>query len=43
MVARLDRLLADLVPYVASYNAQLFKQLSPEMVAYLRSRYPLPR
>jgi len=31
------------VPYVASYNAELFKQLSPGMVSYLRTRYPLPR
>jgi metallophosphoesterase (TIGR03768 family) len=31
------------VPYVASYNAELFKQLSPDMVSYLRARYPLPR
>jgi metallophosphoesterase (TIGR03768 family) len=31
------------VPYVASYNAELFKQLSPDMVSYLRSRYPPPR
>jgi metallophosphoesterase (TIGR03768 family) len=31
------------VPYVASYNAELFKQLSPAMVSYLRTRYPLPR
>jgi len=28
------------VPYVASYNAELFKQLSPGMVSYLRARYP---
>jgi hypothetical protein len=31
------------VPYVASYNAELVKQLSPDMVSYLRVRYPLPR
>jgi hypothetical protein len=31
------------VPYVASYNAELFKQLSPDMVSYLRTRFPLPR
>ena len=31
------------VPYVASYNAELFKQLSPDMVSYLRARYPQPR
>ena len=31
------------VPYVASYNAELLKQLSPGMVGYLRARYPLPR
>jgi metallophosphoesterase (TIGR03768 family) len=28
------------VPYIASYNARLFKQLSPAMVSYLRTRYP---
>ena len=31
------------VPYVASYNAELLKQLSPGMVSYLRARYPTPR
>ncbi|MEI6224511.1 MAG: TIGR03768 family metallophosphoesterase [Deltaproteobacteria bacterium] len=31
------------VPYVASYNAELLKQLNPGMVSYLRVRYPLPR
>ncbi len=31
------------VPYVASYNAELLKQLNPGMVSYLRARYPLPR
>ncbi len=31
------------VPYVASYNAELLKQLSPAMVSYLRSRYPTAR
>jgi len=31
------------VPYVASYNAELLKQLSPAMVSYLRARYPTPR
>jgi metallophosphoesterase (TIGR03768 family) len=31
------------VPYVASYNAELMKQLSPDMVGYLRARYPQPR
>lgn len=31
------------VPYVASYNAELFKQLSPDMVGYLRTRFPAPR
>ncbi len=31
------------VPYVASYNAELLKQLSPAMVSYLRARYPQPR
>jgi metallophosphoesterase (TIGR03768 family) len=30
------------VPYVASYNAELFKHLSPDMVSYLRARYPPP-
>jgi metallophosphoesterase (TIGR03768 family) len=28
------------IPYNASYNAELFKQLSPEMVAWLRVHYP---
>ena len=31
------------VPYVASYNAELLKQLSPDMVSYLRARYPTTR
>jgi hypothetical protein len=31
------------VPYVASYNAELFKLLSPGMVRYLRARYAQPR
>ena len=31
------------VPYVASYNAELYKQLSPAMVSHLRTRYPPPR
>jgi hypothetical protein len=31
------------VPYVASYNAELLKQLSPAMVSFLRARYPQPR
>ena len=31
------------VPYVASYNAELLKQLSPDMVGYLRARYPTTR
>ncbi len=31
------------VPYVASYNAELFKQLSPDMVSHLQARYPTPR
>ncbi|MGA8892042.1 MAG: TIGR03768 family metallophosphoesterase [Anaeromyxobacteraceae bacterium] len=31
------------VPYLVSYNAELLKQLSPAMVAYLRTRYPTPR
>jgi len=29
------------VPYCASYNAELFKQLSPAMVSTLRARFPL--
>ena len=28
------------VPYTASYNAQLFKQLSPQMVAVLKAKFP---
>ena len=28
------------VPYHASYNAELFKQLSPEMVAVLKAQFP---
>jgi len=28
------------VPYTASYNAQLFKQLSPQMVAVLQAAFP---
>ena len=31
------------VPYNASYNARLFKQLSPEMVALLKSKFPAAR
>jgi metallophosphoesterase (TIGR03768 family) len=30
------------VPYNASYNAELFKQLSPQMVSVLKARYPQP-
>ena len=29
------------VPYNASYNAELFKQLSPEMAGILKAQYPL--
>ena len=29
------------VPYTAPYNAQLFKQLTPKMVAVLQSKFPL--
>ncbi len=29
------------VPYTASYNAQLFKQLSPQMVTVLKAKFPL--
>ncbi len=29
------------VPYNASYNAELYKQLSPEMVAFLKARFPV--
>ena len=32
---------ADGVPYNASYNAELFKQLSPEMISVLRRQFPL--
>ena len=28
------------VPYCASYNAELFKQLSPQMIEVLKKRYP---
>ena len=28
------------VPYHASNNAELFKQLSPQMIAFLQSKYP---
>ncbi len=34
-------LTAQGVPYTASYNAQLFKQLSPKMVAVLQAKFPL--
>ena len=30
------------VPYCASYNAELYKQLSPAMVTALKKKYPLP-
>ena len=30
------------VPYNASYNAQLFKQLSPDMQAHLQTLFPMP-
>jgi len=29
------------VPYCASYNAELFKQLSPEMISALQAKYPI--
>jgi len=29
------------VPYTASYNAELFKPLSPAMVAFLKARFPV--
>ena len=28
------------VPYNASYNAELFKQLSPEMISVLQEQFP---
>lgn len=31
------------VPYNGSYNAELFKQLSPEMISVLKEHFPLPR
>jgi hypothetical protein len=30
----------DGVPYNGSYNAELFKQLSPQMVSVLKAMYP---
>ncbi len=36
----LSKLPTKSVPYNASYNAELFKQLSPQMVAVLKSKYP---
>jgi hypothetical protein len=30
------------VPYNGSYNAELFKQLSPQMVAVLKAKFSLP-
>lgn len=39
---RFTSLQAQGVPYTASYNAELFKPLSPRMVAALKARYPQP-